>query len=102
MGQPIAFEGSNVGMRAPEGAENVQDMQVYRTRHSCVSCWTFSPEELAEINQTGRVFLSVLAGGQQPPVYVGSESTCREVMVDFGPVWPTAPRPPSPQPRAEP
>ena len=98
MGQPIDFEGSNLVMRAPEGAENVQDMHVYRTRHSCVSCWTVTPDELAEITTTGRIFLSVLAGGQQPPLYVGSESTCREVMLDFGPVWPMAPRTPSPSP----
>ncbi len=88
MGQPISFAGSNITMRAPAGAENVQDMDVFRTRHSCVSCWELSAAELEEINRTGRVFLSVLAGGQQPPVYVGSESTCREVMIDFGPVWP--------------
>lgn len=88
MGQPINFAGSNVVMHAPAGAENVQDMHVFRTRHSCVSCWEFSAAELEEINRTGRIFLSVLAGGQQPPVYVGSESTCREVMIDFGPVWP--------------
>jgi hypothetical protein len=98
MGQPIDFEGSNLVMRAPEGAESVQDMHVYRTRHSCVSCWTVTAEELAEIATTGRIFLSVLAGGQQPPVYVGSESTCREVMLDFGPVWPMVPRTPAPQP----
>lgn len=96
MGEPIKFEGCNVVMRAPEGAENVQDMHVYRTLHSCVSCWTLTAEELADINATGRIFLSVLAGGQQPPVYVGSERTCREVMIDFGPVWPTANRAPAP------
>lgn len=92
MGQPINFEGSNLVMRAPEGAENVQDMYVFRSRHSCVSCWTLAPEEITEINQSGRIFLSVLAGGQQPPVYVGSERACREVMVDFGPVWPMTKR----------
>lgn len=99
MSKSINFEGSNTVMRAPEGAENVQDMHVFRTRHSCVSCWALSPEELAEINQTGRVFLSVLMSGQQPPVYVGSESTCREVMVDFDHVWPMAPRQPAPETR---
>lgn len=92
MGQPINFAGSNVIMRAPAGAENVQDMHVFQTRHSCVSCWELSAVERAEINQTGRIFLSVLAGGRQPPVYVGSESTCREVLIDFGPVWPMSPR----------
>ena len=87
MGHPVNFIGANVIMRAPEGAENVQDMHVFRSRHSCVSCWELSADELAEINRTGRVFLSVLMGGAQPPVYVGSESSARGVMVDFGPVW---------------
>jgi hypothetical protein len=90
MGQPIHFEGCNLVMRAPDGAENVQDMHVFQTRHSCVSCWALSADELAEINRTGRIFLSVLLSGQQPPVYVGSEKTCREVMIDFGPIWPMA------------
>ena len=98
MGHPVDFDGSNVVMRAPEGAENVQDMHVYRTRHSCVSCWTFTSEELVEISRTGRIFLSVLAGGQ-PPVYVGSESACRKLMVDFGPVWPMSRQPAAPAPQ---
>ena len=100
MGEPINFDGSNIVMRAPEGAENVRDMHVFQTRHSSVSCWSVSEEELAEINLTGRIFLSVLLGGQQPPVYVGSESACREVLVDFGPVWPFSPKPKPPVPVA--
>lgn len=88
MGYPTEFNGANAVMRAPEGAENVQDMHVFRTRHSCVSCWELSADELAEINRTGKIFLSVLMGGQQPPVYVGSESSARGVMIDFGPIWP--------------
>ncbi|MNU79252.1 hypothetical protein D3C71_688630 [compost metagenome] len=87
MAYPIQFKGANTVMRAPEGAENVQDMHVFRTRHSCVSCWQFTPEEILEINRTGKVFLSVLMGGAQPPVYVGSESETRGVLIDFGPVW---------------
>ena len=87
MGYPIQFKGANTVMRAPEGAENVQDMHVFRTRHSCVSCWQLTPEELSEINLTGKIFLSVLMGGAQPPVYVGAESETRGVLIDFGPVW---------------
>jgi len=29
---PIQFKGANTVMRAPEGAENVQDMHVFETR----------------------------------------------------------------------
>jgi hypothetical protein len=87
MSHPIQFKGANTVMRAPEGAENVQDMHVFRTRHSCVSCWELTQEEVSEINRTGKIFLSVLMDGAQPPVYVGSEKETRGVLIDFGPVW---------------
>lgn len=34
-----------------------------------VSCWQFSPEEVAEIVRTGRIYLGVL-GASTPPVWV--------------------------------
>ncbi|MBT9370311.1 hypothetical protein [Rhizobium sp. CSW-27] len=92
MGSPQYFEGANAIMHAPEGAENVQDMFIFRNIHTCVSCWQLSPEELAEVNRTGRVYLSVLMSGEQPPVFVGSEEAVRSVVVDFGPVWPRTPK----------
>lgn len=92
MASPVQFDGANTLMRAPDGAENVQDMYVFRNAHAAVSCWELSPEEIAEISRTGKVFLSVLMGGAQPPVYVGSEDAVRSVVVDFGPVWPRSPR----------
>ena len=92
MGAPTHFEGANVLMKAPQGAENVQDMFVFRNVHACVSCWELSPDEIAEINRTGRVYLSVLMGGVQPPVFLGSEDTVRSVVIDFGPIWPRSPR----------
>lgn len=92
MGTPTRFDGANTLMKAPDGAENVQDMFVFRNIHAAVSCWELSPEEIEEISRTGRVYLSVLMGGAQPPVYVGSEDTVRSVVVDFGPVWPKAAR----------
>lgn len=34
-----------------------------------ISCWQLSPEEMAEVARTGRIYLHIW-GGQQPPVYV--------------------------------
>ena len=37
-----------------------------------ISCWKLTKEELAEVNKTGRIWLTV-AGGNMPPVLVAGE-----------------------------
>lgn len=96
MGQPKNFDGVNVVLRAAAGDENVQDMGAFRNHAACVSCWELDTQEIEEVQRTGRVFLSVLMGGSQPPVAVGSESRIRALMLDFGPVWPTPTNPAAP------
>ncbi|MDW9877340.1 hypothetical protein GOA90_08795 [Sinorhizobium meliloti] len=87
MGAPVQFEGANMLLRAPEGAENVSDMHTFTNGICSVSCWELSADELAEINRTGRIYLSVFSGRTQPPVFVGDEETVRSIVVDFGGVW---------------
>lgn len=74
-------------LRAPEGSENVNDMHTFTNGMCSVSCRELSAEELAEINRTGRIFLSVFSGRTQPPVYIGDEESVRALVVDFGGVW---------------
>ncbi|RVM91480.1 hypothetical protein [Sinorhizobium meliloti] len=87
MGIPVQFSGANMLLRAPEGAENVSDMHTFTNGMCSVSCWELSAEELAEVNRTGRIYLSVFSGRTQPPVFVGDEETVRSIVVDFGGVW---------------
>ncbi|ASY56472.1 hypothetical protein [Sinorhizobium sp. CCBAU 05631] len=87
MGTAVKFEGANMLLRAPEGSENVNDMHTFTNGMCSVSCWELSAEELAEINRSGRIFLSVFSGRTQPPVYVGDEASVRAIVVDFGGVW---------------
>lgn len=87
MGAPVQFEGANMLLRAPEGAENVSNMHTFTNGMCSVSCWELSADELAEINRTGRIYLSVFSGRTQPPVFVGDEETVRSIVVDFGGVW---------------
>ncbi|MDX0251164.1 hypothetical protein GOC31_20925 [Sinorhizobium meliloti] len=87
MGIPVQFSGANMLLRAPEGAENVSDMHTFTNGMCSVSCWELSAEELAEVNRTGRIYLSVFSGRTQPPVYVGDEESVRSIVVDFGGVW---------------
>ena len=89
MADAIDFPGSNFTFKAPEGRDDIGDLHTFRQRNGpCnVSCWRLRPEELDEINRTGCVFLSVLSGGTFFPSFVGSESTVRSVVVDYGQVW---------------
>lgn len=91
MGQPIDFAGTNLNLLPPEGADTVSAMRGFTNAVCCVSCWKLSPAEVAAVNATGRVFVSVLSGSTQPPIYVGDEASVRAVVDDFGGAW-EAPR----------
>ena len=91
MATPVAWNGINKLLTAPEGycTEQVQDLPAFNNGVCSVSCWQLTPEELADIIQNdGKVFISIFCGPSQPPVFVGSEETCRGVVVDYGAVWP--------------
>lgn len=87
MAQAVDFQGSNMVLHAPAGSENVSDLRTFTNGMCSVSCWQLSPEEIAEVAKTGRVFLSVFSGRSQPPVFVGGEEEVRALVVDFGGVW---------------
>lgn len=88
MGAPVVFPGHNRTLAPPSGAENISPLPIFGNGTCCVSCWQLTPEELAEVNASGgMVFISIFYGDTQPPVFVGSELTTRDVVADYG-VWP--------------
>lgn len=87
MAQAVRFSGTNMVLKPPVGSENVADLHTFTNGNCSVSCWELSPEELAEINRTGRVFVSILSGHTQPPVFVGSQTIMRGFLVDYGGTW---------------
>lgn len=62
-------------------------LPVFMDGRTVVSAWKLSPEELAEIQQTGVVFLSIMSGTAVFPCYVGSESGTKAVASGTGKVW---------------
>lgn len=89
LAQPVDFIGTNTIMKAPKGREEtVNDVRAFRNEQCCVTCWQLTEAERAEINQTGRIYLSVLFGGGMPPVFVGGEDAVREHTVDYGGTFP--------------
>ncbi|WP_454287102.1 hypothetical protein [Rhizobium arsenicireducens] len=88
MAEAIRFAGANMVLGAPEGQEETcSDLYTYTNGACSVSCWQLSADELAEVNRTGRIFLSVFSGRTQPPVFVGDEEAVRGLVVDYGGVW---------------
>ena len=69
MANAVGFEGANKVFHAPKGMETCRDLQVFQSSEEIISCWRFSEDELAEINRTGVVWLSV-SGTVTPPVSV--------------------------------
>lgn len=85
MGSPVIFAGVNKELQPPAGNEhNVSTLPIFNNGVVSISCWELSDVELEEIVRTKRVFLSIMFGSTQPPCYVGSESSVRDVNADFG------------------
>lgn len=90
MAKPVDWYGVNKTLITPKGEtkDRVQDLPVFNNGVMSVSCWQLSPDELADIVQSGGiVFVSVWFGQSSPPLFVGSEETVRSLVVDFGKVW---------------
>lgn len=88
MGHSTKFEGCNKVLTAPKGQEDrTHDLHTFNNGNVTVSAWVLSPEEIEEINKTGKIFLSVFFGPSPPPVFVGSEKSVKELVADYGKVW---------------
>lgn len=72
----IEFKEQNAVLGKPAGMtdEECKPLPVFRDGKQCVSVWELSPEELEFINQTKVVYLGVLSGNTQPPVFLTVES----------------------------
>lgn len=89
MSEPVGWDGANVILKTPKGYTNeqVSDLHIFSNDVVCVSKWKLSKECIKEILETGCIFVEVLSGKTQPPVFIGSEEECRMVAVDYGKVW---------------
>ena len=63
-------------------AEGCGDLPATRFRYAdgvpaIETCWELSPEDLAEVNRTGKVYLRIF-GTEHPPVYVDVKSDLEE------------------------
>jgi hypothetical protein len=75
MANPIRFEHQTVELQAPEGAKGVAPLPVWTDGRQVVSCWKLSWRERLSALLFGRVWVAVLSGHTQPPVFIRAVRT---------------------------
>jgi len=80
---PSSFKESNTWLDAPDGLEcdplSICRMDIVMDDGQkvpvVISCWKLTPDELEEVNCTGRVWLTVLGTTTQPVILSGHKPT---------------------------
>lgn len=75
--EPIKFKQANKKLSKPENMtdEECKSLWVYTDGQQCVSCWKLSFIQRVKALLFGKVWLSVLSGATQPPVWLDCEKT---------------------------
>ncbi len=69
---PIEFKGQSVVLNKPATMtdEECKSLPIARMDNTCISCWKMNWRERLKALLTGKVWLGILSGQTQPPVYV--------------------------------
>lgn len=75
--RPVEFKESTKELAPPKAMREGDiclPLPVFTDGQDVVSCWQFTPEELEEMQRTGKLWLTVLSGQTQPPVAISAFS----------------------------
>lgn len=74
---PVKFKEANRKLLKPDNMtdEECNSLWVYTDGKQCISCWKLSWKQRIKALLFGRVWLSVLYGGTQPPVWLDCDKT---------------------------
>ena len=77
---PMKFEEANRCLTKPADMtdEECGSLWVYSDGHDCVSCWKLTFRERISVLLFGRVWLGILTGYTQPPVWLDARRTVFE------------------------
>ena len=75
--KPIKFKEANKNLLKPQNMtdEECSGLCVYTDGEQCISCWKMNWKQRIMSFLFGRVWLSVLSGQTQPPVWVDCDNT---------------------------
>ena len=77
--KPISFKGQEIELRRPPGMteEECGPLPIVRLGETCVSCWKMDWRERLKALFTGVVWVGVLSGRTQPPIYAAVDRPFR-------------------------
>lgn len=69
---PTKFEGQDTVLRKPGNMtdEECGPLPILRLQGTCISCWKMSWRERIKCFWQGYIWIGVLSGNTQPPIYV--------------------------------
>ncbi len=78
--EPIEFKEVNAALQKSESMtdEECRPLHVFRDDKQCISCWRPTWRERLSILWYGKVWLSVIGGKTQPPVWLMGNKTAFE------------------------
>ena len=74
--KPIYFERANKSLSKPSSMtdEECSSLYVYTNGHECISCWKLTFRQRLYLLFHGKIWLSVLSGITQPPVWLDCDN----------------------------
>ena len=75
--KPIRFEQANKNLLRPANMtdEECSSLWVYTDGKQCVSCWRMTWKQRIKALLYGKIWLAVMSGQTQPPVWIDCEKT---------------------------
>lgn len=75
--KPIKFKEANKNLLKPTNMTDAEcsSLWVYSDARECISCWHMSWKQRIKALLWGNVWLSVLSGNTQPPVWLDCDKT---------------------------
>lgn len=73
--RPVRFQGMEVVLGKPSGMTDAEcgELAIRRDKGTCISKWKLTWRERTKVFLTGSVWLGVLSGRTQPPVYLSAD-----------------------------
>ena len=75
--KPIHFKEAQIELKKPSGMtdEECGSLWIYRQDNQCISCWRIPVWHRIKLLFHGRIWLGVLSGNTQPPVWLDCRRT---------------------------
>lgn len=78
--KPIEFKEQNKVLGKPESMtdEECSSLPVFSNGAECISCWQFTEEEIQKLIETKRIWIGIVSGQTQPPIFLSVDTPFEE------------------------